>query len=329
MLDLIRIKRSVPLEAFYPSLQDGLRRSLAAGTGAVGDIVSYLPARMAYAGSPLRGRVFLEVLGRDPGRWRVLLQTVGQVLDEEWRGPTRFGLSPHAPYTLSEECLQAVAEVARRRQLPLATHVAESAAEAAFLLEARGPLVDRLFPGVGWGDLVPPAAGLSPVAYLGRNGILQPGSLLVHGVHVSPADAERIAAAGASVVLCPRSNARLEVGRAPVETYLAAGINLALGTDSLASNDSLSIWDEVAFAQRWFAPALDPALLLRMATLGGARALGLEGEMGALVPGWGGNFQVLTLDRPVASGDLFEVLCNGSGRVVRQLYLGGEESLHR
>ncbi len=329
MLELIRIKRSVPLEAFLPSLKDGIHRSLAAGTGAVGDIVSYLPARQAYAGSPLRGRVFLEILGRDPGRWWPLLETIGQVLDEDWGGPTILGLSPHAPYTLSEECLQAVSALARRRHLALTIHLAESTAEEAFLREAGGPLVERLYPGVGWADMVPPAAGLSPVAYLARSGGLQPGSLLIHAVHVSAADAGQIAAAGASVVLCPRSNANLGVGRAPVETYLAAGINLALGTDSLASNDSLSVWDEIAFARTWFAPALDPGTLLTMATLGGARALGLVGEMGALVPGWGAHFQVLGLGHLPAAGGLCEALCDGSGRTVRQLFLGGEETLHR
>jgi aminodeoxyfutalosine deaminase len=327
ILKVVRIKRSLPPQAFAGSLAEGIRRSLLAGTGAVGDILSHFPARKAYSGCPLRGRIFLEVLGRSAERWDTLLESAGRILDEAPPGSLRFGLSPHSPYTLAEDYLRQTLDLARRRQLPVTIHLAESSDEAAFLAASAGPLAERFYPVVGWGELLPPAAGLSPVRYLEACGGLHSGVLLVHGVQVDGNDLPLVAQSGAPVVLCPRSNARLGVGRAPLVDYQAAGVLLALGTDSMASNDSLSIWDELAFAREWFAGMATPRQLLTMATLGGSRALGLGGEMGSLQEGWGGHFQVLAPHCLPPARELWDYLCGGCGDDLHQLYLDGREVL--
>jgi aminodeoxyfutalosine deaminase len=327
ILEVVRIKRSLPLDAFTGSLAEGIRRSLRAGTGAVGDILSYFPARKAYAHCPLHGRAFLEVLGRSAERWDPLLASVERVLAQAPSGSIGFGLSPHSPYTLAEDYLRQAFDLARRRQLPATIHLAESADETAFLASSAGPLAERFYPLVGWGELLPATAGLSPVRYLQACGGLHPGVMLVHGVHVDAGDIALMAGHGTPVVLCPRSNARLGVGRAPLAGYLAAGVLLALGTDSMASNDSLSIWDELAFARQWFGDAVTPQQLLTMATLGGARALGLAGEIGSLQAGWGGHFQVLAPSRLPPAAELWDYLCGGCGDDVHQLYLNGREVL--
>jgi cytosine/adenosine deaminase-related metal-dependent hydrolase len=158
--------------------------------------------------------------------------------------------------------------------------------------------------------------------------MLHPGDLLVHGVQVSAKDIDAIASRGLYVVLCPRSNDRLGVGKAPVGAYRAAGVPLLLGTDSLASCDSLSLWDEVAYARRNFAGQLDPPALLRMATFEGAIALGLEGEMGALAPGYGAHFQVLKPSRLPGIAELNTFLCEpGRSDEVQALYLDGKSCI--
>jgi cytosine/adenosine deaminase-related metal-dependent hydrolase len=130
---------------------------------------------------------------------------------------------------------------------------------------------------------------------------------------------------GVYVVLCPRSNHRLKVGKAPVSAYLNAGVPLLLGTDSLASNDSLSLWDEMAFAHQCYGEDLDPGTLLGMATYQGARALGLGGEMGALAPGYGAHFQVLKPADLPAIRDIESFLCRpGRTAEVQALYLDGK-----
>jgi cytosine/adenosine deaminase-related metal-dependent hydrolase len=133
---------------------------------------------------------------------------------------------------------------------------------------------------------------------------------------------------GCSVALCPRSNATLNVGKAPVTDYLNAGIPLALGTDSLASSDSLSIWDEMAFAAEWFADAASPRDWLEIATLGGAKALGIEKWVGQLAPGQEASFQVVTLPVLPQVNALEETLCaSGKDVNVTHLYLAGENVL--
>ncbi len=152
--------------------------------------------------------------------------------------------------------------------------------------------------------------------------------MIVHAVHVDAADVERLKQSACSVTLCPRSNATLNVGKAPVAAYLEAGIPLALGTDSLASSGSLSLWHEMAFAFEWFAGEAEPRSWLEIATLGGANALGLQERIGALAPGKEASFQVVTLpDMPNADA-LEETLCaSGKNVNVTHLYLAGENLL--
>lgn len=330
ILQVIRVKRQVETGCFLPSLQEGIQRSLAAGTGAVGDILSFFPARTAYANAPLKGRLYFETLGRAPARNREILRTIAGLLDAGAVGSLAPGISPHAPYTLAAEYLEEIFAFARRRQVPLAIHLAESVDEVAFLHDSAGPLAQRLYPCVGWSEMIPPPARRSPVAYLADRGGLVAGNLLIHGVQVTPADVGRIAGSGATVVLCPRSNARLGVGRAPVELYLEQGVPLALGTDSLASCDTLSLWDEIAFARNWFDGRLSPRQLLTMATRNGATALGLKGEMGVLEANQGAHFQVLLPPKPPSRAELEEFLCSpGRTAEVHALYLDGRDVLQK
>lgn len=327
---VIRVKRPLDPEQYLPSLADGISQSLAAGTGAVGDILSRFTARVAYQGTALRGRFFLETLGLDSLRHRRLLEAVGTVTAEGRCGRMEPGLSPHSPYTLSTRNLREAFAFARRRLLPTAIHLAESAAETAFLQNSRGEVAEVLYPLVGWQQQIPRPARLSPVAYLARQQGLGADTLLVHGVQVTAADIELIAASGATVVLCPRSNAHLQVGQAPVALYLAAGVPLALGTDSLSSSPSLSVWDELAFARRWFTGAISCQELLTAATRNGAAALGLSGEMGILAKGWGGNFQVLSPGALPPAADLHQFLCSdGRSAEVKSLFLNGLDVLQK
>lgn len=328
ILQVIRVKRGGKHDRYRPSVAEGIRRSLQAGTGAVGDVLSFFPARQAFANSPLKGRIYLETLGRDPAFNRQLLRSIGTILDESCAGALELGISPHSPYTLSGEYLEEVLGFARRRRAPSCMHFAESPDEVDFLCDSRGPLAETLYPFVGWQNMVPPPARRTPTTYLAERGGLVPSNLLVHGVQVSDEDAELLARSGATVVLCPRSNARLGVGRAPVELYRRAGVPLALGTDSLASCDSLSVWDELAFAHTWFEGRLAPRALLEMATLHGARALGLEGEMGALAAGQGGHFQVLSPAALPRLEELEEFLCApGRTAEVAALYIDSRDVL--
>lgn len=323
---VIRVKRSLKPKQLTTSIEDGIKACLASGTGAVGDILSWFPARKAYRRCPLFGRLYLETLGRDPAHTRHVLRGLGQITREVVCGRLRLGISPHSLYNLSSEYLEDLLSHARRHGLPLAIHIAESREETEFLLHSQGPLVDRLYPFVGWQDMVPMPAGQTPVKYLEAHGGLNPENLLIHGVHVAPQECRAIAHAGATVVLCPRSNARLGVGTAPVSDYLEAGVDLALGTDSPASCDSLSMWDELAFARKAYAGRVDPEMLLRMATRNGACALGLCSDMGSFSSRMSAHFQVVRLNQIPSSDELEEALISaGDALQVRALFLSGRQ----
>jgi cytosine/adenosine deaminase-related metal-dependent hydrolase len=147
----------------------------------------------------------------------------------------------------------------------------------------------------------------------------------VHCVHVNLADAQIIKQRGVTVCLCPRSNDRLDVGRAPLALFRKLGIPLALGTDSLASNDSLSLWDEMRFALDRFSVELSPVELFRMVTSGGASALGLSDRLGSLEIGKRADFQVIThcgsdekglLERIIGEGRIVDVCLSGRSGAV-------------
>jgi len=256
----------------------------------------------------LQGVLFLESLGHDPGIISHVRRELQSILAEEQVGQLRVGLSPHSPYTISAEYLHDIFNKCQRQQIPCTTHLSESQAEVDFIGQGEGDLANKLYPFIGWEYLIPKATGLRPAKYLQQRGGMFSGNLLVHGVQLDKSEIDLLAAHNMYLALCPRSNDRLNVGKAPVADLLAAGVKLCLGTDSMASNDNLSIWDELAFAHRWFDGAIDAPTLLRMATQGGAEALGLANTLGSLTVGKVAGFQVLQPESSVAEKDLFDYL---------------------
>jgi cytosine/adenosine deaminase-related metal-dependent hydrolase len=230
------------------------------------------------------------------------------------------GLTPHTPYTTGEGNLPLIRDAAISHGLPLAVHVSESQAESDFIFDTSGPLADDLYPFVGWEQYLVPPRHCSSTELLDRHGLLTPSTLAVHCVHVNLADAQILKLRGVTACLCPRSNALLDVGRAPLALIKKLAIPLALGTDSLASNDSLSLWDEMRFALDLFPEELSPADVFRMATSGGAAALGLSATIGSLEAGKRADFQIIShcgsdekdlLERVIAQGRIVDVCLNG------------------
>lgn len=319
---LVRVRRQVGATPVPAAVAAGVQQLLASGTGAVADILTTPSALGPLLSSPLHGRIFFETIGLAKEYFSPLLQ-VALAIACQLESPLRGGLSPHSTYTISADHLEQAVTLARSTDLPLAIHCAESPEESTFLCEGRGAITE-LYAAAGW-PLPKVASGLSPVAWLAAHGALGPQTLLIHGVQVEASDAKCIAASGATVVLCPRSNARLGVGTAPIALYKEAGVHLALGTDSLASNESLSLWDEIAFARTVY-PEFLPGELLDLATCGGARALGLAQEMGTLAPGSGAHLQVVTAKALPSVMALGEWLCSAEHQVVA-LWLNGAEVL--
>jgi cytosine/adenosine deaminase-related metal-dependent hydrolase len=281
------------------------------GTAAVGDVSNTLGHLDGLAASSLRAVVFHELLAWDPARAEATLAGAEERLGAaRGRVPPRVELllAAHAPHSVSPPLLAALGARGDRG----AIHLAESKEEVRFLQSGDGPWAAFLGRrGLGHVAFEPP--GASPVRYLDGLGFLRPGLAAAHAVHVDDGDRRLLAERGVAVVVCPRSNRNLGVGTADVPALLDAGITVGLGTDSLASVETLDVLDDAVVLSRQF-PDLDPAAVVRMATAGGAAALGL-GDLGALAPGRAAALAFAAADAPPP--EPHRHLLSGATRLVR------------
>jgi 5-methylthioadenosine/S-adenosylhomocysteine deaminase len=202
----------------------------------------------------------------------------------------RAGVSPHAPYTVSVELYQACAELG----LPVATHISESASEVTYVLRGEGPWS-------GYRELLVPPAGMTGTRLLAEHGLLGRHVVAAHCVVVDDEEIGLLASTGTGIAHCPRSNAALGCGVAPLAELRAAGARVGVGTDSPASAPSFDFFEELrsvvlsARARARRPDVLSASEALELATLGSARALDLDAEIGSLVPGKRADLAVVSL----------------------------------
>ncbi len=315
---IVAVNRQRSTESHTASILDGFRRSLSNGVTCVGDIGAGPACESAWAAAPLHGVGFAEVLGMGPSERRPPDRSLDAALARR-EGPLQPGVSPHAPYSTAPELYTGAVRTAVRRGWPICTHLAETRPEAEFLQHGTGEFRDLLASLGAWdGSFTPP--GCSPVAYLERLGVLTARPLLVHVNYAEDADLDLIAARGCAVAFCPRSHTFFGHQGHRWRDMLARGICVCLGTDSLASNDSLSVLDEARFLHA--AQGAEPALLLTMATANGATALGLARQTGRLQPGLLADLTVLPLQHPAGRHPLEDVL-SGPAQAPSCVLVGG------
>jgi cytosine/adenosine deaminase-related metal-dependent hydrolase len=284
----------------------------------------------------LRGVVFQESFGPDPKlakeNFEKLTTSVAQLRQQE-TALVQCGVSPHAPYSVCASLLEMIARFSLDEDLPVMMHAAETAMEVSLIREGGGPFADGLRNrGIEW-----QAPGVSPVEYLNNHGILQTKPLLAHCIHVDEGDIEKLRETGSKVAHCPKSNAKLGHGVAPLSKLLDAGIVLGLGSDSVASNNTCDLLEEARVAlllSRSVAATnsnssfISSEEILHAATLGGSKALSLEGQVGELRAGLQADFAVVSLDgaHQVPSYDPTTTLIfSSSARDVRLTVVAGKE----
>ncbi len=286
VLALIERKRSLEAPWYLASVQEGIGALLRAGTTCVGEVTSAGVSPTLLRESGLRGVIYWEVLGPDPATAAAIAAKAAAALAELatlLRGsPLIVGLSPHALYSTTPALRAALRRLRGFGSWPAAIHAAESREEVDFVREGVGPLWEGLLKPMGMPQ--PNAHGVGPLALLEAEGWLGPGTVVIHAAQAEPADVARLARTKTAVACCPRSNAALGVGPPPLSTLHRVGVRLGLGTDSMASVPSLSLWDELRAACALF-PELPARAWLRMLTLGGAEVLGLADRIGSLTPG--------------------------------------------
>ena len=279
----------------------GIREALRNGITCLADTTDSGAPLTAMREYGVRGVAYLEVFGPDPAQCDgAIAQLTARVLAARAYDTAlvRVGVSPHAPYTVSRDLFAATAALSRREALPMAVHVAESPAEMRFVRDGAGPFADRLRAR----DIAVAAQAESPIALLEATGVLAAQPLLIHVIQADDRDMVRIADAGASIVHCPISNAKLGHGVAPLDRMLAHGIRTGLGTDSVASNDRMDLLGEARQATLFHSlrtgmpDALSAHDALTLATRGGAEALGLVTRVGTLEIGKDADLAAFPLD---------------------------------
>jgi 5-methylthioadenosine/S-adenosylhomocysteine deaminase len=302
------------------SADDGIRQMLATGTTAAADVVTGPAALPAQRDAGLAGVAYYEAVFHDAGTWARAREAWYAEVDA-----AGAGISPHTPYTLDTPVLAELGAAARTRGVRLHPHAAETVQEVGFTVTGSGDFADLARAmGLDLG-LLGCGSGRTPVAELDAAGLLGPDSHVAHGIHVSAADRALLRERGTVVALCPRSNARLASGQAPVAAYRAEGNLVAVGTDGLTSVPSLDLFAEVsalrALAVRQGSPeeGLD-RWLVETATVGGARALG-QGDLGVLRPGARADLAVFA----VSGDDPYAALVHGGEGSCVGTVIAGEE----
>jgi 5-methylthioadenosine/S-adenosylhomocysteine deaminase len=274
-------------EALLDSARWGLAEGIQAGITTYGDTCDSGVVMNAMREAGVRGVMYQEVFGPDPAQCDAsmagLREKVGALRYLE-TPLVRVGVSPHAPYTVSDDLFRAATAFAREHHLPMAIHIAESDLEREYVVEGTGMFAD----GLRRRDIPVAPRASSPIRLLEALGVLEVAPLLIHCVRVDEQDIASIAAARAPVAHCPVSNAKLGHGIAPLNELLAGGVVVGLGTDSVASNNRMDVLEEARIAllnQRARTGSFEtPAAIdvLELATIGGAHALGLGDVIGTL-----------------------------------------------
>jgi cytosine/adenosine deaminase-related metal-dependent hydrolase len=271
---LLAKRQALETRAIEEGIHSGIRALWASGCGVIGEIASLDVSWPWLAASPMAGVYFREHLGS-------AVRYEPEKVDARGRMPQ--SLAGHAPHTTAPRLLSALKQTTRQAGLPFSLHLAESVEEMEFLRTGRGIWADFLASrDIDFAMWERPRDSLA--GWLDQLALLDERTLAVHCLHCDQSDFERLQQKGASVCVCVRSNRNLH-GRMPdMAAIQASGVNVCLGTDSLASTASLSIFDEMqAVAEAY--PFLRPHQILEMATDNGARALGLETHYGGLSPG--------------------------------------------
>ena len=286
----VQRKARIDLADMEASARLGAFNCLRSGITTVGDCSFSGASAMACADLGLRATVYLEVFGEDETPIRERFEPMRERLEDLPSDVVRIGVSPHAPYTCTIDLYRACAEL----DLPVATHLAESAAETEFLRAGTGEWQS-------FAEMLVRPPGTTGIRALAEAGLLDANVIAAHCVEVDEEEIGLLAEHDVAVAHCPRSNGILGCGVAPLSALREAGIRVCIATDSPASTPSFDMFDEMrtaivgARAREGRPNALTATDAIELATLGGARALGIEHEVGSIVPGKKADLTVLSL----------------------------------
>ena len=290
---VVSIRKDITENEIATAIKDGVDELISSGVTTVGDFSQTGITAKILNERGLRGTVFLEFSGFNPEQKDEKLRQLKELLNYEIDSKlithhsslitVNFGIAPHAPYSVSPELLKESHNFAQEKRLPLAIHISEMLEEIEFIKNGSGAMKDLLIDFGVWNDKwMPPQT--TPVQYLQNMGILK-GAIGIHLNIVTEEDIHILKENSMSVVYCPGSNKWFGRNwKYPLREFLNNDINVVIGTDSLLSNEKLNMFYEMRVLKENF-PDLENDIILKMATVNGAKAIGFEGEAGEIAVG--------------------------------------------
>jgi len=330
--DLMVRTRELSAEAWENSYRKGIGELKRCGVTTVVDIARRAVGLNDLIASGLRALYCIEFVAVDdtrlPGDGEELDNTLKDALAKAEGTRVQIGLAPHSVYTLSKNALSFIVQRAREKNLFLTIHLSESQAESELIRHGGGPLKEFLSR-YQLNTIPPGGCGISPATYLSECGALENRMAVSHAVRVDDADLRILQKRGIGVALCVRSNQLLQNGVAPVEKMRRSGLRCGIGTDSLASNSSLDLFDELRFFRDRYGGFSDEELL-RMATIDSAEILGLSEIIGSIQEGKKADLVVMNLKRTVGPSQVYQYLIDeGRGEDVLLSLVDGEVIFER
>lgn len=315
-------KEATDEAGFLQAAREGVREAWRYGTTTVADTGTSGATAVALREMGGRGIYYHEAIAPDPELCEESFDSLVEALADlihRASDAVEVGVSPHAPYTVSAQLYARVTDYARAEGLPLAGHLAESYAEVEFVTRGEGRFARA------WQERgIPlPETARTPVEYVSRLGLLGSDLLAIHAVQVDQQDIELLAKFDVPVVVCPRSNSRHGHGSPPLAAFLTRGLRCGLGTDSVASVDSLDLRSEARKAREL--ADLRAAEAIRLLTLGGAAALGKHDSLGSLEPGKWADLCVVEVGDRVSNEaeDIAGAILRAGSEAISATYIAG------
>lgn len=316
---VINAKKNWTEQEYASSVRDGITNSLEAGTTTVADITRTGLALGELTKSKIRKILFYELIDFNPDSAADTIEGFRKLIsDVQCDDLLSLGIYPHAPYTVSAELYRESKKISEELGIRIATHIAETADEVEFLTGGTGRFASLLNDFGMLGDWKYP--GLRPVNYLKNIGFLESGCILVHGNYLTEKEMDHIEKTKSHVIFCPRSHKYFRHTDHSFRKISDRGINVALGTDSLASNDSLSMLDEMKYVSDNH-KEMKPHDIFYMGTIAGAAALGMKDRIGKLEPGFEADIAVIEFNDTGVS-DIFDGIFSTESECVFTLVSG-------
>ncbi|MBI5208089.1 MAG: amidohydrolase family protein [Candidatus Firestonebacteria bacterium] len=278
---MIQKSNSLSYEDWEKGTQSGIEKLKKSGITTIADVSRYDASFKELSSTQYNSFIFKEIIAPDEPKINEILDELKEKITQKKDGKIHIGVSPHSLYSLSLPALKRISEFARMYYILLMIHVSETKEEMELIINGTGPLKkvmsDRgLKLEYGYKE--------TPVKILAKYNILCPYTVVVHAANITQEDISLLKQYKTSVVLCPRSNEFLKTGAAPVSDLVHSGVCLGIGTDSLASNKSFDMFEEMRTIKKIY-PKIGYKSLLRMATINGANILKISILTGSLTPG--------------------------------------------